>query len=66
MKELKQTLEFPQMSSQELKHYVLKTKRLARQTRQMKKKTHRKCLSRDETRLADMSYSKTKYKGENK
>ena len=55
------------MSSQELKHYVLKTKRLARQTRQMKKKkTHRKCLSRDETRLADMSYSKTKYKGENK
>lgn len=28
------------MSSQELKHYVLKTKRLARQTRQMKKKKH--------------------------
>lgn len=26
------------MSSQELKHYILKTKRLARQTRQMKKK----------------------------
>lgn len=27
-----------EMSSQELKHYVLKTKRLARQTRQMKQK----------------------------
>jgi len=30
------------------------------------KKTPGKCLSQDETRIADMSYRKTKYKGENK
>ena len=31
-----------------------------------KKKTAGKCLSRDETGIADMSYRKTNYKGENK